>query len=84
MPLVFFNWYLMPDTFSIFFYFFSETIITIMKERIWINRVSSEIVFSVFASRHCPLHDERIIAVRGAQLHLESHQRDVTDGMQSL
>ena len=31
-----------------------------------------------------PLHDERIIAVRGIQLHLESHQRDVTDGMQSF
>ena len=30
------------------------------------------------------LHKERIIAVRGVQLHLESHQRDVTDGTQSL
>ena len=25
----------------------------ILKERIWINRVISEIMFSVFASRHC-------------------------------
>ena len=34
---------------------FFETLITFMKERIWINRVSSEIVFSVFASRNCPV-----------------------------
>ena len=30
------------------------------------------------------LHNERIIAVRGVQCHLESEQRDVTDGIQSL
>lgn len=30
------------------------------------------------------LHNERIIAVCGAQLHLESQQRDVTDGIQLL
>ena len=34
----------------------------IMKERIWINRVISEIMFSV--SDTVPLHDERIITVR--------------------
>ena len=31
-----------------------------------------------------PLHDERIIAVRGVQLHRELYQRDVTNGTQSL
>ena len=31
-----------------------------------------------------PLHDERIIAVRGVSLHLEPSQRDVTNGTQSL
>ena len=40
-----------------------------MTERIWINRISSE----CFQSLHpdtAPLHDEVILAVREAQLHL--------------
>ena len=47
----------------------SEIHITIMPERIWINRVNREIVFNT---------------VRDDQVHLDSHQQDITDGMQSL
>ena len=52
-PLVFFRKYRCQTHFE--FFYFSEKQITIIKERIWINRVSSEIMFSVFASRHCPV-----------------------------
>ena len=40
-----------------------------MTERIWINRVSREIVFNTVCED---------------QVHLESHQQDITDGMRSL
>ena len=39
----------------IFGFFYQRLWITIMKERIWINFVSSEIVISVFSCRHCPV-----------------------------
>jgi hypothetical protein len=57
----------------------------IMKERIWINRVASEIVFQpLHPDTGAPLHEERVIAVREEpNLHLEFYQRDVTDGMRS-
>ena len=49
-----------------------------MKERIWINRVSSELVFQSLHPDSAPLHDELIIAVRGVQWHLMSYQRVVS------
>ena len=55
---------------------------TLMKERIWINRVASGFVFqSLHPDTDAPLHDECVIAVREElNLHL-SFQLDVTDGM---
>ena len=56
---------------------------TNMKERIWIERVASEIAFQSF----CPaigvsLHNEHANAVlEEPTLHFESFQRDVADGM---
>ena len=52
-------------------------------ERIWINRVTSEIVLNLHTRTVVlKLHDERIIAVQEEfDLHLESYQRGVTDGM---
>ena len=52
-------------------------------ERIWINRVTSEIVFNLHTlTMVLKLPDERIIAVQEEyDLHLESYQRGVTDGM---
>ena len=51
--------------------------------RIWINRVTSEIVSNrIFGQWRSKLHDERMIAVQeDFDLHSEFHQRDVTDGM---
>ena len=57
----------------------------IMKERIWMNRVASEIVFRpLHPDTGAPSHDERVVAVREEpNLHLEFYQRDVTDGMRT-
>ena len=51
-----------------YIFVFFETHITIMMERIWINRVSREIVF---------------MTVREGEWHVDSRQQDVTHGMQS-
>ena len=58
---------------------------TLMKERIWINRVASEIVFQpLHPDIGAPLHPERVIAVREEpNLHLEVCRRGVTDRMRS-
>ena len=51
--------------------------------RIWINRVTNEIVSNrIFGQWRLKLHDERMIAVQEEfDLHLESYQRGVTGGM---
>ena len=42
-----------------------KAINTIMKERIWINRAASEIVFRpMLSDTGAPLHEERVITVR--------------------
>ena len=53
----------------------------IVKERIWMNRVASEILFQpLHPDTGAPSHDECVIAVREEPTsHLEFHQRDVTD-----
>ena len=59
---------------------------TIMKERIWINCVVSEIVFQPLHSDTdtSKLHDERIIAVREEpNLHIVFYQKDVRDEMRT-
>ena len=58
---------------------------TVMKERIPINRVASEIVFSAFhPDTGAPLHDESVVAIREETYsHLEFYQRGVTDEMRS-
>ena len=54
---------------------------TLVKERLWTNRVASEIVFQ---SLHPPLHEERVTAVREEpNLHIEFYLQGVTDGMRS-
>ena len=59
---------------------------TLMQERIWINRVESEIVFQpLHPDITAPLHEERVTAMREEpSLHFLFYQRDVTDGMRSL
>ena len=66
------------DTGYILFFFF-QTHVTIMTEQIWVR----DRVFSL-CIQTLTLHDERIIAVREVELHLESQQQNVRDGMQSL
>ena len=58
---------------------------TLVKERLWINRVASEIVFqSLHPNTGAPLHEERVTGVREeANLHLEFYLQGVTDGMRS-
>ena len=59
---------------------------TILKERIWFNRVDSEIVFPFFAARHGASVARRTgrCSARGAEFHLEFYQRSVTGGTRSL
>ena len=52
--------------------------------RVAVNGVELSIRSALEVKSQETLHNERIIAVRGAQLHLESQQRDVTDGIQLL
>ena len=48
----------------------------IMEERIWINRVISEIMFSIFAPRHCTVARRAYhYSSRGTHFARESHQR---------
>ena len=56
---------------------------TNMKERIWIERVASEIAFqSLYPAMGVSLHNEHANAVLEEPiLHIESFQRDVADGM---
>ena len=56
---------------------------TNMKERIWIERVASEIAFqSFYPAIGVSLHNEHANAVlEEPTLHFESFQRDVADGM---
>ena len=58
---------------------------TFVKERLWTNRVASEIVFqSLHPDTGAPSHGERVTAVREKpNLHLEFHLQGVTDGMRS-
>ena len=57
-----------------------------MKERTWINRVTSEIeVQPLHPDTGGPVHAERVIAVREEpKMHLGLYQRDATDGMRAL
>ena len=52
----------------------------IMKERIWINRVTQrDHNFQYLHRDTVPLHDERVITVREEpSLHVESYRRDVS------
>ena len=58
---------------------------TLVKERLWTNRVASEIVFqSLHPDTGAPLHEERVTAVREEpNVHLEFYLQGVTDGMRS-
>ena len=58
---------------------------TLVKERLWTNRVASEIVFLfLHLDTGAPLHEERVTAVREEpNLHLEFYLQGVTDGMRS-
>ena len=58
---------------------------SVMMERIWINRVASEIVFQPFhTDAGAPLDEERVVALWGEpSLHFEFLQRGVADGMRS-
>ena len=56
-----------------------------LREKLWTNRVASEIVFQfLHLDTGAPLHEERVTAVREKpNLHLEFYLQGVTDGMRS-
>ena len=57
----------------------------IMRERIMISRVASEVSFQpLYSDTGAPLREERVITVRKMpDLHLEFYQRGVTDGVRT-
>ena len=58
---------------------------TVIRERIWISRLASEIVFQpMYSDTGAPLHDERVTTVRKKpNLHPELYHQEVTGRMRT-